>query len=74
MRKLKRAAVLAAGILILLLGFPKPNYAYIDPGTGSYVIQILIAAFISISFAVKIFWKKIKTFFRKLFKKNGHEE
>lgn len=74
MKPIKHAALLAAGVLVLLLGLPKPNYAYIDPGTGSYVIQILIAAFVSISFAIKIFWKKIKAFLQKLFKKNGHEE
>jgi hypothetical protein len=74
MREFKHKMLLAAGVLVLLLGLAKPNYAYIDPGTGSYVIQILIAAFVSISFAVKIFWKRIKAFFLKLFKKDRHEE
>ncbi len=74
MRAFKHKALLAAGVLAFLLGFPKPNYAYIDPGTGSYVIQILIAAFVSISFAIRIFWKKIKAFLLKLFKKDRHEE
>ena len=74
MKRFRRAAVLAGGVLVFLLGLPRPNYAYIDPGTGSYVIQILIAAFVSVAFAVRIFWKKIKTFFLKIFGKAGHEE
>jgi hypothetical protein len=45
--------------------------AYIDPGTGSFIIQIVIAAFVGCSFAIKIFWSRIKTFFRNLFCKKG---
>lgn len=38
-----------------------PNY--IDPGTGSLVVQILIASLIGSLFMLKIYWKRIKTFF-----------
>lgn len=38
-------------------------YGYLDPGSGSYLIQILIAAFVGVSFGIKVFWKKIKSFF-----------
>ncbi|HUW30914.1 MAG TPA: hypothetical protein VM223_04825 [Planctomycetota bacterium] len=34
--------------------------AYIDPGTGSYIFQILIASVLGGLFALKIFWKNIK--------------
>ena len=37
---------------------------YIDPGTGSYFIQILIGVLAGGLFALKIFWKKIVAFFR----------
>ncbi len=43
--------------------------AYLDPGSGSYLIQILIAALLGGGFAIKAFWKQISAFFRKLFKK-----
>jgi hypothetical protein len=36
--------------------------AYIDPGTGSYILQLIIAAFVGVSFTVKLFWKRIKKF------------
>ena len=48
-------------------------YGYIDPGTGSYVVQILIAAFVALSVGIKVFWKNIKQFFGKLFTKNKKE-
>ncbi|MBN2351734.1 MAG: hypothetical protein JXD23_04120 [Spirochaetales bacterium] len=37
---------------------------YIDPGTGSYFIQILIGVLAGGLFALKIFWKKIIAFLR----------
>jgi len=48
-------------------------YGYIDPGTGSYMIQILIAAFVALSLGIKVFWKNIKQFFGRLFSKNKKE-
>ena len=41
--------------------------AYIDPGTGSLIIQVLIGALVGGLVAAKIFWIKIKTFFKGLF-------
>lgn len=42
-------------------------HAYIDPGTGSLVIQVLIASFIGGLFLLKVFWGKVKAFFNNLF-------
>ena len=40
--------------------------AYLDPGSGSFFIQVLIASFCGVLFAVKIFWQNIKSFFKDL--------
>ena len=40
---------------------------YIDPGTGSLIIQMLIASSIAGLFMLKTFWAKIKAFFIRLF-------
>jgi hypothetical protein len=48
---------------LLLFASTQGVHAYIDPGTGSYVIQILIAALAGAAFAVKIYWRKIKGIF-----------
>ncbi len=43
--------------------FPAATYAYIDPGTGSYVFQLVIAGMLSVLLSIKIFWRNIKKFF-----------
>ena len=46
------------GVAAYLL-FPRAGYCYIDPGTGSFMLQILITALLGIMYSVKLFWKKI---------------
>jgi len=36
---------------------------YIDPGSGSYLVQVVIAAVLGISFYFKTIWLKVKMFF-----------
>lgn len=47
-------------VVLTAMIFPIALSAYIDPGTGSYLLQLLIAAFVGISFTIKVFWKRIK--------------
>ena len=49
-------------------------YGYIDPGTGSFLVQVIIALFVGASLGIKIFWKNIKNFFLKLFSKKKRAE
>ena len=35
-------------------------YAYIDPGTGSAIIAMIISVFAGIAFAIKLYWEKLK--------------
>ena len=51
-------------IIFLSTAVPKPH-AYLDPGSGSILIQLLIAAGAGALFAVKIYWNKIKGLFSK---------
>jgi len=59
----------------IVVAFLTPVYAlaYIDPGTGSYLIQLLIAAFVAVSFSIKIFWKKIVRLFSKKSGQDGRK-
>ena len=41
-------------------------YAYLDPGTGSYVIQVIIAALLGALLGARIFWSKILNAVRRL--------
>jgi hypothetical protein len=40
----------------------KPT-AYLDPGSGSMLIQILLATLLGAGVAIRIFWRNIKAFF-----------
>jgi len=37
---------------------------YLDPGSGSFLIQLLLAAGLGLGVAVKMYWSKIKSIFR----------
>jgi hypothetical protein len=39
--------------------------AYLDPGSGSYLLQLLIAGLLGGAFAIRASWDKIKNFFRR---------
>ncbi len=64
-------------LTLFLFALPKQAFAYLDPGTGSYIIQILIATLAGGTYVVFASWGKIKTFFRGLiskFSKNRKDE
>ena len=50
-------------IIACALMFPKSAHAYLDPGSGSYIIQLIIGAVLGAGFAVKMYWHKIKAKF-----------
>ena len=35
-------------------------FAYIDPGSGSMFIQVIIGALVGVGIAIKMYWEKIK--------------
>ncbi len=45
--------------------FVSDAYAYLDPNTGSLVIQMLIGALAGIGITLKIYWHRIKEKFSK---------
>ena len=56
-------------LLIFNLVVPDIAYAYLDPGIGSYIFQILMAFILAAFFSIKLFWKKIVSNFKKIFRK-----
>jgi len=57
--------VLAAVISPILV---QPAYGYLDPGTGSYIMQLLIGGLLGGLFAIGIFWKRVLAFVKGLFR------
>lgn len=48
-------------MLILLVASPGTAHAYLDPGTGSYLLQLLIGSILGGLYAVKLLWARIRT-------------
>ena len=44
--------------------FPQMLLAYIDPGTGSFILQMIMAALLAGGYTIRL---KVKRFFEKLF-------
>jgi len=61
-------------ILICLFIFPQPLYSYLDPGTFSYLLSILVAALVGTLFYIKAICIKIKLFIKKILKLKKGEE
>lgn len=60
--------------VVCWISVPKEAHAYLDPGTGSYILQLIIAGLFAGLFAIKNFWRNIRTFFSEFFlnrKKEG---
>jgi len=50
-------------VILLIFVIPQPVSAYLDPGFGSMVWQMIAAVAFAAVFTVKIYWQKIKNFF-----------
>lgn len=65
MNILKKAVSLTYFTALFYFLLIKPVHAYIDPGTGSLIIQIVIGGMIGASIAVKVFWNRLISIFKK---------
>ena len=52
-------------LIVGLISYTSPAYAYLDPGTGSMLLQGLIAGLAVIMSFLSIYWQKVKAFFGK---------
>lgn len=50
------------------------SFAYFDPGTGSYILQVVAATFFAGIFVMKMGWRHITSFFSHLFKSGKKDE
>lgn len=56
-------------LVTIALIIPSPTFAYLDPGNGSYLIQMLAASLFAGLYMGKKFWGDIKKFISNLFQK-----
>lgn len=54
-----RIALLALPFMLVAL----PAHAYLDPGSGSMILQIIAGGIAGLAVALKMFWHRIRGFF-----------
>ena len=57
-------------LLILWVVSATPAYAYLDPGTGSMLLQALLGAIAAAITVISLYYHKVKAFFSRLLKSN----
>ena len=57
-------------IILSSLFFPQKAYAYLDPGSMSFILQITLAIIAGGIFGIRLFWKNINLFLKMYFLKN----
>jgi hypothetical protein len=70
-RSLRNAILWSAVLLVVVV---QNAHAYVDPGTGSYIVQLILAGLLGAAVAVRIYWKKIKASIRNLASRGDTEQ
>jgi hypothetical protein len=60
----RKVSSLIFGVAWLLIFAPQA-LAYLDPGTGSLVVQSVVAALAAIGFGLRAYWRRIHQWFRR---------
>ena len=63
---MKFIQIALAFVTIFVLG-TREAHAYLEPGSGSYLLQLLIGGGVGGLFVIKTFWLQIKSFFTVIF-------
>lgn len=61
--------ILTCGFLLSLLMIASPAYAYLDPGTGSVLLQSIFAGVASVFAVLRIYWQRVKKYFWMIWEK-----
>jgi hypothetical protein len=53
---------LIGAVLLALFATALPRASYLDPGTGSYVFQVVVGTILGVGVAVKMTWRRMWAF------------
>ena len=67
---MKNNSVLTISLGVFLLGtfVSSEAYAYIDPGSGTLFLQMLIGVLVGVGITIKLYWNRLKFKFQEKFK------
>ena len=54
----RKLRVLSCLLVVVLSGTAAPAYAYLDPGTGSMILQVLLGGFAGVALAGRLYWRR----------------
>ena len=60
--------------ILIIICISAPAHAYLDPGTGSILLQAIVAGIAAAFTTLVFYWKKLKFFLKELFRKNNTTE
>lgn len=58
-------------VAVTMLALPVQAYAYLDPGTGSLIIQAVIGFILALRLTSKIWYRRSKRFLLSIFRPNS---
>ena len=61
-------------IAAMLIATVAPAHAYIDAGSGSYMIQMAMAGILAVVFTLKLYWQRLRAFLSRLFTGKNNAE
>jgi Zn-dependent protease with chaperone function len=59
--------VVLATVALLAATQSAPAHAYLDPGTGSLVLQIVIGTLAAVGTTLSLYWQRLRAFFASRF-------
>ena len=61
--------IFSLSCIVTLIIFPTKAFAYLDPGTGSIILQAILGFIAASITTISIYWTKFKSLISKLFNK-----
>ncbi len=61
-------------VLLGAVGITSPAYAYLDPGTGSMLVQMLLGGVAGALVIGKLYWHRVTAFFGRRPQENSRQE
>lgn len=67
--QLKQNLCILAFTFMFLVFVPQIAFAYLDPGTGSYLFQVIVLSIMGFFFTLRMYWQRFLAFLKSLFGK-----
>ena len=73
-RRIARIAAYVCALSALWIIAAPSAHAYIDPGSSSFIIQLLVGVGAGAALAIATFWRRLRAFFARLFGREVAQE